>query len=119
MFYMKTIRLQKGLTMKEVGKRIGLSESAVGLYENGRRKPNYEMLLKISEALGCTVNDLLYSPEELRLLQLDINKEPNDYEKAVLSANSREQEVILRLLRMPKEKQDAFLIMTQDTQNDQ
>lgn len=119
MFYMRAMRLSRGLTLKEVGDKIGVTESAAGLYETGRRKPNYEMLLKISEALNCTVNDLLYSPEELKYFATNSSGEMSEYEKAVLGADEREQSVILRLLRMPKEKQDAFLIMTQDAQNNQ
>lgn len=59
MFRLREIRKLKGLTMKELGALVGVTESAIGLYENGRRKPDYEMLLKLSEALDCSVADIL------------------------------------------------------------
>lgn len=46
--------------MKELGKKVGVSESAIQLYESQKRKPNFEMLLKLAEALDCRAVDLLY-----------------------------------------------------------
>lgn len=48
------------MTMKELGKKVGVSESAIQLYETQKRKPDYEMLLKLSEALDCSVLELLH-----------------------------------------------------------
>ena len=52
-------RLRKGLTMKELGELVGLTESAISLYEKGKRNITFERLLQLSEALDCSVNDLL------------------------------------------------------------
>lgn len=41
--------------MKQLGEIVGVSESAIWNYEVGKREPDYEMLLKLSEAIGCTV----------------------------------------------------------------
>ena len=46
--------------MLELAKKVGVTESAIGMYETGKRKPNYEMLLKLAEALDCSVMDLLH-----------------------------------------------------------
>ena len=55
----REFRKAKGLTMKQLGRLVGASESAISLYEKGRREPSYEMLLKISEELGTSVGSLL------------------------------------------------------------
>lgn len=60
MLHIRDIRKSQHMTMKELGKKVGVSESAIQLYETQKRKPDYEMLLKLSEALDCTVVDLLY-----------------------------------------------------------
>lgn len=52
-------RLAKGLTMKELGKRVGVSEGAISHYELGQRQANYETLLKIGEVLDVSVAYLL------------------------------------------------------------
>ena len=56
---MRTARKAKGYTMKQLGEIVGSSESAISYYENDRREPSYEILLKISEALDTTISALL------------------------------------------------------------
>lgn len=71
MLYIRDIRKSRHMTMKELGKKIGVSESAVQLYETGKRRIDYELMLKISEALDCEVLDLFHGfetppePEEI------------------------------------------------------
>lgn len=52
-------RKRKGLTMKELGNRLGLAESTISQYETGKREPDNETLLKIGEILGVSVGYLL------------------------------------------------------------
>lgn len=59
MILIRDYRKRAGLTMKELAARLGVHESAVGLWENGKRKPTYERLLQIAEELNCSVNDLV------------------------------------------------------------
>ena len=54
---------QRGLSMRELGNVLGVSESTISLYETGKRYPNYEVLLKISEYFGVTVDYLLTGKE--------------------------------------------------------
>lgn len=56
---LREIRHRAGLTMKELADRIGCSESAVSQYETGKRQPDYETLLKISDYFGVSVDDIL------------------------------------------------------------
>lgn len=52
-------RLAKGLTMKELGAMADVSESMIQMLETGKRKPSFEVLLKLSEALDCSADDLM------------------------------------------------------------
>lgn len=56
---LKPLRKQKGLTMKQLGELVGVSESMIGYLESGERSPSFETLLKLGEALDCTVDFLL------------------------------------------------------------
>ncbi len=56
---LREIRKKAGLTMKELGLRVGCSESAISQYETGKRQPDYETLLKLSDYFGVSVDDLL------------------------------------------------------------
>lgn len=50
----RTIRMAKGLSLAELGEKVGLNADRMQKYENGARKPKSEMLKKISEALGVS-----------------------------------------------------------------
>lgn len=45
--------------MKELGIEIGVAESTISQYETGKRQPDYETLLKLSEYFGVSVDYLL------------------------------------------------------------
>lgn len=56
---LKAMRKSKGLTLKQLGDMVGLTDSSLSLYENGKRQPDNEGLLKLAGALGTTVGELL------------------------------------------------------------
>ena len=56
---LKELRKEKGLTQKELGAAIGISEVMIGQYERGVRTPKIEMREKIAYALGVTLNYFL------------------------------------------------------------
>ena len=68
------LRIGKGWSQAELARRIGVSASAVGMYEQGRREPSAQILLNLAEIVGVSVDYILTgapSPqEEARLQQL-------------------------------------------------
>ena len=59
----RELRRERSLTMKELGALLGLSESAISQYENGKRQPDNETLLRLSEIFGETVGYILGAEE--------------------------------------------------------
>lgn len=55
----REVRKQHGLTMKQLGEKVGLSESAISQYENGKRQPDNETLLMFGEIFNVSVDYLL------------------------------------------------------------
>ena len=51
MGHLKAIRIEKGLTIIELGKRVGVSGASISRYENGKRKLSVEMAKKIAKVL--------------------------------------------------------------------
>lgn len=49
------------MTQSELAKKIGITTSSIGMYETGTRKPSYEVLYKLSEALEVSIDFLLGS----------------------------------------------------------
>jgi len=45
------LRIEKGLSQKELAEKIGIKQSAISRLENGDYNPSVELLSKIAEAL--------------------------------------------------------------------
>jgi transcriptional regulator with XRE-family HTH domain len=52
-------RTARGLTLADLGEKVGVVPSQLSLIENGRREPRLTLLSAIAEALGVTVTDLI------------------------------------------------------------
>ena len=52
-------RVAAGLTQTSVALKLGCTPSAVNQYENGKRSPSFETLIKLAEIYDCTVNDFV------------------------------------------------------------
>lgn len=56
---LKMIRKLRGLTMKQVAEAANISESAVSLYENGKRHPNLSTAYRIAKVLNVSLDELV------------------------------------------------------------
>ena len=54
-----TARKNAGLTQKEVADQIGVDQTAVSFWENGKTLPRASLLSKIAMIYGVTVDELL------------------------------------------------------------
>jgi transcriptional regulator with XRE-family HTH domain len=61
---LKKLRLEKGLTIREVAKIFNISKSTVSDYERGRTTPNYELLIKMADYFNVTTDYLLGLTDE-------------------------------------------------------
>ncbi|MCR5539087.1 MAG: helix-turn-helix transcriptional regulator [Lachnospiraceae bacterium] len=53
------LRIDRGLTQKDLADAVGVTDKAVSRWETGRNFPDIASLEKIAEALGCQVSDIL------------------------------------------------------------
>ena len=60
----KSLRIKSGFTQAELGAKLGISASAVGMYEQSRREPDNTLLTKISKLFSVTTDYLLSSEED-------------------------------------------------------
>ena len=61
------LRRQQGLSQAELASRLGISPSAMGMYEQGRREPAADTLVALSRELGVTTDFLLTGEVTARL----------------------------------------------------
>ena len=60
----REVRKNQNITMKELGLKVGVAESTISQYETGKRQPDHETMIKISETLGVTVGYLMGADEQ-------------------------------------------------------
>ena len=63
------LRREAGLSQAELAQRLQVSPSALGMYEQERREPSMQTLVKLSRELGVTTDYLLTgTPAEKEML---------------------------------------------------
>lgn len=55
----KKIREKRGLTQKQLSEMIMVNQSTVAMWETGKSVPRASNLLKLSNTLNCSVDELL------------------------------------------------------------
>lgn len=61
---LKALRKEHGLTLKELGRRVGCAETTMSQYENGKRSPDFETTLRIAEEFHVSVDYLLRGDDQ-------------------------------------------------------
>ena len=60
---LRKIRLQKGYSQLKVAMDLAISREALSYYENGRRSPDLEMLLLLSDYFDVSIDFLITGKE--------------------------------------------------------
>lgn len=55
----KRLRENKSMTQEDLAAELGITASAVSLWESGKRSMNVKQADKLAQALGVTLNDLM------------------------------------------------------------
>ena len=100
---LRKLRKARGMSMRELGEAVGVSESMIGMIETGRRKPSYELLLKLGEELDCGV-DYLVNDRKIPITEGDgqnlldlsqLNEEQRKLIEDVLRLNPQQRSAVL------------------------
>ena len=70
---LRSLRELRGWSQEELSKRLGVSRSKIGNYEQGTREPRFEDLEAIADVFNCTISFLIgddyVGPEEYQMMQ--------------------------------------------------
>ena len=66
---LKKIRLANKLSCQALGSQIRVGANTISRWESGQRSPDVETLVRLSQILHCTVDDLLNPTPPLPRLQ--------------------------------------------------
>lgn len=59
----EAMRKKKRMTQAELAIAVGVTQPSISDYESGKKRPTIDTAKKLARALGCTVDDLLRSPD--------------------------------------------------------
>jgi len=90
--HLKALREKRGLSVRELGRMLGVSHSNVIFWENTGRLPRAEMLLPLAEALGVSVEEVL-------------GKKPS----RVVSPGGKARQVFEEVSKLPRRQQDQIV----------
>ena len=95
MVSIKALRKSKSMTQKELAQALGISRATVAKYEAGLWTPNMDMIMKLSDVLGCTTDYLLgrtiFPYSELTTLE-------DKFLGAFFAADRSEQQAVWKIL---------------------
>ena len=90
---LKSLRIEKKLTQKQIAERIGLAISAVSSYESGSRYPSYDVLVKLAHIFHVSTDYLLGITDKRNI--------------DVTGLNDNEIELVLQLVDMLRDKESS------------
>lgn len=68
----KIFRIEQKMSISELAEKAGVAKSYLSSIErNKQTNPSIQFIEKVSEALGVTVNELLYNSDEVEIEHLD------------------------------------------------
>ena len=63
---LKVFRTQKGLSQKELGEKVGVSEASISNYETSKREPDLTTLCALADLFDCSLDLLVRGKEKDR-----------------------------------------------------
>ena len=90
---LKELRKKKHLTLEELGNAVGMLNSTLSQYENGKRNPNNEVLEKLANFFNVSVPYILGAYSKKEILEVLKNSYISESKKSSLSYSEKISEV--------------------------
>ena len=121
----KQLRQKKGLSQKDLADKVGLTQQAIALLENGKRKLEFDLFVEMLNKMGITSNELteiinsIFSQSSLKELKtLDDLEEFFCYLESLGYKLSVSDYVEMKKLKITPYSDDDYLIGIQDDNHD-
>lgn len=100
---LKELRKEKDVMQKDVANFLDISSSAYGFYEQGKRTPTSDIVVKLAEYFDVSTDYLLGKTDERNIE----TKKENDVEKGI---NTIFQKEVVQLCGEPLSPEDRILL---------
>lgn len=97
----ESLRRKMGWSQKELARRLHISPSAVGMYEQGRREPSIEVLVALSKEFDVTIDYLVTGTHRISTItEVNLGKENGMELLSMLRNLSRKELIVLLAAQM-------------------
>lgn len=103
---LKELRKIHGLTQQQLAAKIGMSTSALRMWELGLREPKFEILTELAKHLGTTVDVLLDADDISSGLEVKDLKFRKSFEKL----SPKGQQEVLSFLEYVRDKEEKLQV---------
>ena len=134
----KQFRKDKGLSQKELGKKIGVSQQMIAQYESNKREPKLQTLVKIATALDIPIvyllsncSNIVFDEKDLKFLEnnnnsIEIRKKSSDFLEHFLDylvsiglgVDIYDDPSNFDMLKLKKRDDDDFIVAISDPSRD-
>ncbi len=111
---LKLSRIEKGYTQSAVASIIGISNSTMGMYEQGRRDPDTKTLLKLAKLYDVSIDYLLdneITAQQKKTITIPILQDPQD---AFFSENPQEVVVYMKIDEIDTLPEEFFALQIKE-----
>lgn len=102
----KELRDEKNISQKELASFLGVSPSTIGMYEQDRRTPDSEMILKLADFFDVTTDYLLGRNKDLK--EKLTEKEKVSPEVETIAAHLEGKDITPKKMKLIKNYIDAL-----------
>ena len=112
----KKIRKQKGWSQKDLGAMIGSHLSHVNRIETGKQNPSLEVLIKLADALGVSIDGLVRgSDEDFKEIRIE-DKNMSERIKLLNTLEPEDRKVVIRVIDALLTKKKILRIVSTENQ---
>lgn len=105
----RTRRISRGMTQDDLSAAIGVTASAIGLFENGKRRPKDEVAEAIADVFNIPKWAVYYSEDEITAYTKNITPQEDMLLRAFRAADETARAYALEiLLSHPADKKANF-----------
>lgn len=92
-------RVKKGMTQIEVAKAMNIAQSQYGKVETGKVIPSLKTLIKAAEALGASINKIVYGSDNFMGVDIDLkDKELIERINVISQLSEEDRSLAIQLL---------------------
>lgn len=97
------LRRESNLTGEELGKKLGLTKTAISLWESGKNQPNINVLIKLCDIFNCSL-DYLVGRTDQKYMFTKLNEKHDFFIPNFENLSKEEQELIVNVATTLAEK---------------